>query len=53
MYIRIRPEEREGRFQIKGDVKDKKGGDRFRTLARWDIPPADKGQWDKDIIIPH
>ena len=53
LCIRIRPEERDGRMQIKGDVKEKKEGDRFRTVAHWDIPPADKGLWDRDITIPH
>jgi hypothetical protein len=39
-YIRIRPEEREGRWKIKADIKPKEGeGHRFRLGATWDIPP--------------
>ena len=51
-YIRIRPEEKDGRIEIRGDVKDRKGGDRFRKVALWSVPPVDKGLWDSDIVIP-
>jgi hypothetical protein len=40
-FIRIRPEEREGRMQLKADVKEKNGG-RFWLVATWGIPPLDK-----------
>jgi hypothetical protein len=40
-YIRIRPEERDGRIQLRADVKDKNGG-RFWVVATWGIPPLDK-----------
>jgi hypothetical protein len=40
-FIRIRPEEREGRLQLKADVKEKNGG-RFWLVATWGIPPLDK-----------
>jgi len=51
-FIRIRPEEKDGRFEIRGDVKDKIGGSGFRKVATWDIPPADKGLWDRDTVKP-
>jgi len=51
-YIRIRPEEKDGRIVIRGDVKDRKGGDSFRKVALWDVPPADKGFWDSGIVKP-
>jgi hypothetical protein len=38
-YIRIRPEERDGKWRIKADVKSKEGTDRFRLGASWEIPP--------------
>jgi hypothetical protein len=50
-YIRVRPEEREGRMQLRADVKDKKGG-RFGLIGTWDIPPMDKTLWDMDIFRP-
>jgi hypothetical protein len=40
-FIRIRPEEREGRMQLKADVKEKSGG-KFWLVATWGIPPLDK-----------
>jgi hypothetical protein len=50
-YIRIRPEEREGRMQLRADVKDKQGG-RFGLVATWDIPPMDKTLWELDVFRP-
>jgi glutaredoxin len=38
-YIRIRPEERDGKWRIKADIKPKDGEGRFRLGATWDIPP--------------
>jgi hypothetical protein len=32
-FIRIRPEEKDGWLQIKGNVRDKTGGDKFRKGA--------------------
>jgi hypothetical protein len=40
-YIRIRPEERDGKLQVRADVKDKNGG-RFWPVATWGIPPMDR-----------
>jgi hypothetical protein len=39
-YIRIRPEERDGCFKIRADVKPKSGS-KFIPVASFDIPPAD------------
>ncbi len=38
-YIRIRPEERDGKWRIKADVKAKDSTDKFRLGATWDVPP--------------
>jgi hypothetical protein len=38
-FIRIRPEERDGKWKIKADVKPKEGDSRFKPGATWDIPP--------------
>jgi hypothetical protein len=38
-YIRIRPEERDGKWRIKADVKPKDGNERFHLGATWEIPP--------------
>jgi hypothetical protein len=40
-YIRIRPEERDGKLQVRADVKDKNGG-QFWPVATWGIPPMDR-----------
>jgi hypothetical protein len=41
-YIRIRPEERNGKMRIRGDVKAKVNG-RFETRVYWQVPPMDSG----------
>ena len=38
-YIRIRPEERDGKWKIKADVRKKEGTEKFRLGATWDVPP--------------
>jgi hypothetical protein len=38
-FIRIRPEERDGRWRIKADIKPREGEGRFRLGATWEIPP--------------
>jgi hypothetical protein len=40
-YIRIRPQERDGRIRIKADVKPKEGNGRFTAKASWEAPPLD------------
>jgi hypothetical protein len=44
-FIRIRPEERGGRVQIRADVKEKNGG-RFIPKAVWQCPPLERALWD-------
>jgi hypothetical protein len=40
-YIRIRPEERDGSWRIRADVKAKNSNERFFNVAAFDIPPLD------------
>ena len=40
-YIRIRPEDREGKMKIRADIKQKVGGDRFVLKATWKVPALD------------
>jgi hypothetical protein len=40
-YIRIRPQERDGRIRIRADVKPKEGNGRFTAKASWEAPPID------------
>ena len=49
--IKIRPEIRRGRAEIRGEVRDKEGG-RFRTVAFWEAPPVDRTLWDSDQLRP-
>ena len=51
-YVRIRPETRDGVLQIRGDVKDKREGAKFRTMAIWDVPPIDRNLWGRDTVRP-
>jgi hypothetical protein len=41
-FIRIRPEERDGSWRIRADVKPKEGDGRFVSVASFDIPPLDE-----------
>jgi hypothetical protein len=38
-YVRIRPEERDGKWRIKADVKAKDSNEKFRLGATWEVPP--------------
>ena len=40
-YIRIRPEDREGKMKIRADIKPKVGGERFVLKATWKVPALD------------
>jgi hypothetical protein len=40
-YIRIRPEDRDGTWKIRADVKPKDSTGRFISVASFDIPPMD------------
>jgi hypothetical protein len=63
-YVRIRPEEREGKWRIKADIKLKDSNDRFRLGASWDVPPMclnirkvtpgwDKPTWAQVVAAEH
>ena len=51
-YVRIRPEMRDGMLQVRGDVKEKGEGGKFRPVAVWDVPPMDKSMWGRDVARP-
>ena len=44
-WIRVRPEEEEGRIRIRVDTKPMAGG-RFKVKGLWKCPPLKKGLWD-------
>ena len=48
---RIRPEIRDGRTKIRGEVRDKEGG-RLRVVAVWEVPPTDRTLWNKNQLRP-
>ena len=43
---------RDGMLQVRGDVKEKGEGGRFRPVAIWDVPPMDKSMWGRDVARP-
>ena len=49
--IKIRPETRNGRTEIRGEVREKEGG-RFRSVAYWEAPPVDRTPWDSAQLRP-
>ena len=49
-FIKIRPEERDGKLQIKAEVKERRQGAKFRLVAVWEVPPADKDMWGSNIF---
>jgi hypothetical protein len=52
-YIRIRPEDRNGRLRIRGDIKKKDGG-KFEPKAYWCVPAMDANlnSSNSDLIKP-
>ena len=38
-YVKIRPEWREGRMELKAEVKESRVGVKYRTVGVWGIPP--------------
>jgi hypothetical protein len=52
-YIRIRPEDKNGKLRIRGDVKAKSNG-KFETKVYWPVPPFDNGllTLNPDLIKP-
>ena len=41
-YVKIRPDWKDGAMDIKGEVKENRVGGKFRTVAVWEVPPADR-----------
>jgi hypothetical protein len=53
-YIRIRPNERDGKIRLRADIKPKEGNGRFSARAVWDAPPlcGDLRKLAKDHLKP-
>ena len=51
-FIKVRPDWREGRMELKAEVKETRLGGRFRTVAVWDVPPEDKRLWSREQMNP-
>ena len=45
-FYKVRPEKREGKVQIKVEVKPKEGGGRFVLKGVWTCPPIHRFLWD-------
>ena len=54
-YIRIRPDDRDGRIRIKADVKSKEGQSKFTARASWAVPAFDPtlraGDWAVPVMV--
>jgi hypothetical protein len=53
-YIRIRPNERDGKVKLRADIKPKEGNGRFSAKAMWEAPPlcAEIRKLAKDHLKP-
>ena len=51
-HVKIRPEWRQGRMELKAEVKESRIGGKCRTVAVWDIPPEDRTIWKRDQAKP-
>ena len=53
-YVRIRPNDREGKIRLRADVKGKEGAGRFTVKATWDAPPlcSEIRKKAKDHLMP-
>ena len=51
-YIRIRPDDRDGRMRIKADVKPKEGQVKFAPKATWAVPAFDPALKTSDWAVP-
>ena len=45
-HFRVRPERRDGKVQVKVEVKKKEGGARFSLKGVWACPPFHRYLWD-------
>ena len=39
-------------MEIRGEVKENRAGGRFRTVAIWDVPPAEVNLWTREQVRP-
>ena len=51
-FVKIRPDWRDGTMEIRGEVKENRAGGKFRTVAIWDVPPADINLWTREQARP-
>jgi hypothetical protein len=53
-YVRIRPNDRDGKVKLRADVKGKEGAGRFAAKASWNAPPLcpELRKKDKDHLKP-
>jgi len=51
-FVKVRPDWREGRMELKAEVKETRVGGRFRAVATWDIPPIDRRLWSAGQLSP-
>ena len=51
-FVKIRPDWRDGAMEIRGEVKENRAGGKFRTVAIWDVPPADINLWTREQARP-
>ena len=51
-FVKIRPDWKDGVMEIKGEVKENRTGGKFRTVAVWDVPPADSSMWSREQAKP-
>ena len=51
-FVKIRPDWKDGAMEIKGEVKETRAGGKFRTVAVWDVPPADTNLWTREQAKP-
>ena len=42
----------DGAMEIRGEVKENRAGGKFRTVAIWDVPPADINLWTREQARP-
>ena len=51
-FVKIRPDWKDGSMEIRGEVKENRVGGKFRTVAVWDVPPADVNLWTREQAKP-
>ena len=46
-YVKIRPHWKDGAMEIRGEVKEIRVSGKFRTVAIWEVPLADRNLWTR------